>query len=100
MAKVMYLLTTVENPMRVLDWIWRGKESHALLCGQFHFTRSTIGVDMTIEAIATWHQKHKAESTTRPRLFSPSGQKLRSDLMNQLQAEEYKWRRIVIAAVD
>jgi len=49
-----------KDQMRILDGFWRGKESHTLLCGQFHYTRSTIGVGMAVEAISTWNQKLKA----------------------------------------
>lgn len=56
---------SVMDRIRILAWFWRGKESHTLLRGQLHHTRSTIGVGMAIEAIPTWDQKDKAEPITR-----------------------------------
>ena len=76
-----------KDQMRILDWLWRWKESHALFCGQLHYTRRSIGVGMAVEAIATWDQRLNAGSITRLRGSSPSGQKLRSDWMNQLHTE-------------
>lgn len=73
--------------MRIPDWLWRGKKPHALLCGQLHYAWRSIGVNMAVEAIATWYQRLKARSITRLGASSPSGQKLRSDWMNQLHTE-------------
>lgn len=50
-AKFICLL---KDQMRILDWLWRGKESHALLCGQLHYARRSVGVGMAVETIATW----------------------------------------------
>ena len=84
MTNFVYLLP---EKMRILDWCWRGMKSHPLLCGELHYTRRPIGLDMAVEAIATWDQKLKAESMIRLGPSSPSGQKLRSDWMNQLYVE-------------
>lgn len=51
----------VKAQVRILDWHWRGNESHALPCGHPHYIRSTIGVGVTVETIATYNQEHKVE---------------------------------------
>jgi hypothetical protein len=55
---------TFKAPNSLFVRSWGGNESHALPCGQFHYTRTSIGVGVTVETIAAWIQKNQAEPIT------------------------------------